>query len=90
MSKQTKLALMYAAAGVATLLWQTERASKGEGIWPGFGTNPPGALVGAVETIAFWPWAVFKTLTDYSQAGAGAHQQGASAIDPSNLDTATP
>jgi hypothetical protein len=61
----------YAAAGVATLLWQISRASAAtpKPIWAGFGADPangkpgPGAVQAAAETIAFWPVAAFHNLS---------------------------
>jgi hypothetical protein len=62
MNKLEKFALLYAVAGVATLLHQIDKVSKGQGIWAGLGatnnTGGPGATTAAIETIAFWPVAL--------------------------------
>jgi len=68
--KLEKYAVAYGLAGLATLALSYYRASKIDAataagtpvpyVWPGFGTTPPGAVQGALETVAFWPYALLK------------------------------
>lgn len=70
-----RAALLYGAAGAATLAWSYIRAARGvEGkpgatyVWPGLGKTPPGAVVGAVETVVFWPIAAAHMLSPPARA----------------------
>lgn len=66
------IGVWYLFGGMSAMVYQANRASRGDAVWPGFrhGDDSPPQILGLVETILLWPAAV--TIGNMREARAAA------------------